>query len=162
MSRAPRRRVPGAGVSLIEIVIVVLVLGIFAAAAAPKFADALSAHRVDMAAHRLASDLRAAQARAKALSATQSVTFVLPPSGNQYEIVGMKNPDRPAESYVVRLSEAPYLATLVSVSLEGSTNTALQFNGFGLPGCAATVVLRSGARTRTVRVERDAGTVSIE
>ncbi|MCR4411429.1 MAG: GspH/FimT family pseudopilin [Thermoguttaceae bacterium] len=160
MNRAPCRHVPAVGFSLIELFIVVLVLGIFAAAAAPKFADALSAHRVDMAAHRLASDLRAAQARAKALSATQSVTFVAPPNGNQYEIVGMKNPDRPADSYVVRLSEAPYHATLVSVSLEG--NTALTFNGYGLPGCAATIVLRSGARTRTVRVERDAGTVSIE
>jgi prepilin-type N-terminal cleavage/methylation domain-containing protein len=160
MSRAPCRRVLGDGFSLAELVIVLLVIGIFAAAAAPKFADALSAHRVDMAAHRLAADLRAAQAQAKARSATQSVVFVLPPNGNHYELVGMKNPDRPAESYIVRLSEAPYHATLVSVSLEG--NTALRFNGHGLSDCAATIVLGSGARTRTVRVERDAGTVSIE
>jgi type II secretory pathway pseudopilin PulG len=141
-------------------VIVVLVLGILAAAAVPKYADALVRMRLDAAARRIAADLATAQARARATSSSQAVTFTLPPAGSRYEIAGMSDPDRPAATYAVNLAEAPYQVTLGTVDLGG--NASLIYNGYGVPNGGATIVIQAGKYARKITIDPDTGIAAID
>jgi type II secretory pathway pseudopilin PulG len=151
-ARSPSRR---RGFSYAEIAIVALILGIMAAAAVPKYADALVRMRLDAAARRIAADLATAQAQARAGSARQTIAFTVPPAGICYQIVGMKDPDRPASTYTVNLAEPPYQITLNSVDLGG--DATLIYNGYGIPDSGGTIVIQAGQYTKRITIDPDTG-----
>lgn len=153
-------RLPLRGVTAVELVAVILILGIVAAVAVPRYTDNLMQARVDAAARRIVADLTAAQARAKAASSSQTVTFVVPPRGSRYEIVGMKDPDRPGESYVVNLDASPYQVAFGSVNLGGGTT--LVYNGYGVPDRSGTLVVQAGKSVRTVTIDSSTGMASFQ
>ena len=148
------------GFTAMELVIVVLILGILAAAAVPKYADALNRFRVDAAARRIAADLATAQARARAASSNVSIVFTLPPQGSRYQIVGMADPDRPATTYTVNLADSPYQVTLGSANLGG--DATLIYNGYGTPDTGGTIVVQAGQYTKTITVEATTGMAAIQ
>jgi type II secretion system protein H len=148
------------GFTAVELAIVVIILAIVAAAAVPKYADALNRFRVDAAARRIAADLATAQARARATSSSQTILFTLPPQGSQYQIAGMKDPDRPAATYTVNLADSPYQVTLSSASLGG--DSTLIYNGYGIPDSGGTVVVGSGQYTKTVTIDATTGMAAIQ
>ncbi|MGQ9574695.1 MAG: GspH/FimT family pseudopilin [Thermoguttaceae bacterium] len=151
---------PAQGLSLVEILIVVLIIGIMVAAAVPKYAHAVVRMRLDSAARRIAADLIAAQARARATSSSQTVQFTLPPEGSRYEIVGMKDPDHPIHSYTVNLAEAPYQVAFSLVDLGGDATVV--FNGFGVPDSGGTLVLQAGQYTKTITIDPETGRPSVQ
>ena len=59
--------------SLVELVIVILVLGILAGAAAPRYASALRWKRLESSAYRIAADLR--RARDEAVQASSCLLY---------------------------------------------------------------------------------------
>jgi len=142
-------------VTAVELVVVVLILAIIAAAAVPRYVDNLMRARVDAAARRIVADLAAAQARAKATSSNQTVTFVVPPQGNQYQIVGMDDPDRPGAAYAVDLAASPYQVKLSTVDL--GNDTTLVYNGYGVPDSAGTIVVQAGSFSKTVTIDSNTG-----
>ncbi len=147
------------GFTFIELLIVVLVLGIMFAAAVPRFSDSVVRLRLDAAARRIAADLAAAQARARATSSRQTIVFTVPPAGSRYQIVGMPDPDRPGATYAVDLANAPYAAALKTVDLGG--DTTLIYNGYGLPDSAGTIVVQAGRYTKTVAIDPDTGAAAV-
>jgi len=154
------RRAARCGVTAVELVVVILILAIVAAAAVPRYVDNLMRVRVDAAARRIVADLAAAQAHAKATSSSQTVTFVVPPQGSRYEIVGMKDPDRPGEAYVVNLAASPYHVAFSSVNLGGVMT--LVYNGYGVPGRSGTIVVQAGKFVRTVTIDSSTGMASFQ
>jgi prepilin-type N-terminal cleavage/methylation domain-containing protein len=148
------------GFTAVELAIVVLMLAIVAAAAVPKYADALIRFRVDAAARRIAADLSTAQARARTTSSSQAILFTLPPQGSQYQIAGMNDPDRPAATYTVNLADAPYQVALSSANLGG--DTTLIYNGYGIPDSGGTIVVCSGQYTKTVTIDATTGMAAIQ
>jgi len=149
-----------AGFTVIELVIVVLIVGIMAAAAVPRYSDSLLRYRADAAARRIAADLATARARARATSSNQAVTFTVPPAGNRYRITGMKDPNGFTTTYTVDLAAAPYLATLGTVNLGG--DTSLIFNGYGIPDSTGTIVVQAGQYTRTITIDPNTGMTTIQ
>ena len=145
-------------VTLVELTIVVLILGIMAAVAMPRFADALSRFRADAAATRVKADLQLARRRAKMQSADQVVDFDA--SANLYTLSGVSDLDRPGQTYQVQLNRWPYEATIVSVSLGG--DETLVFNGFGLPDTGGQIVVQAGSYQLSVLVDAASGNVSIQ
>jgi prepilin-type N-terminal cleavage/methylation domain-containing protein len=142
--------------TLVELVVVVLLLGIFASVAAPKYGEALASYKVNCAARRIAADLRMARDYAERLSQAEAVDFNA--ANESYAMSTMRNPDRPALAYTVSLTASQYPVDIVS-ALFGAVD-AVQFDMYGRPNNSGTVVVQSKTYQRTIEVDR-AGNVSI-
>src|SRR3954454_6994455 len=89
--------------SIFELVIVLLIMSILTAVAAPAFFDALLFHRVESAARRVKADLELARTQARLTSASQSIAF----ANSAYTLANMKNLDKPGAVYFVDLKKQP-------------------------------------------------------
>lgn len=147
-------------------VIVVLILGIIAAVAAPRYVDSLSHFRVEATAKRITADLWLARRTAKTSRAERTVQFYVP--GNYYELEGLDDMNHPDLPYEVNLAKTGYPATLVSVDFDG--NDSLTFDMYGRPFTgsppaplvAGSIVIQSSGRQRTIVVDAATGAASVQ
>jgi Tfp pilus assembly protein FimT len=140
----------------VELVVVVLLLGIMASVAAPKYGDALATYRVDCAARRIAADLRMARDYAQKVSVTESVDFNA--AADSYAMSSMKDVNRPAIVYTVSLAAQQYAADVTSANFEGVD--VIAFDMYGRPDRVGSVVVQSQTKQRTISVDK-AGNVTI-
>jgi prepilin-type N-terminal cleavage/methylation domain-containing protein len=147
-----------AAFTLVEMVMCMVIMVMFTAIAAPRYATSIAHYRVDVAARRLAGDLNWARALARSSSTSQSVVFNS--ASSTYTLSNVNNPDNPSQIYSVNLLGDPYKATLTSVSFNGATT--LTFDGFGTPSASGTAVITCGSATKTITVNADDGAVSIQ
>jgi prepilin-type N-terminal cleavage/methylation domain-containing protein len=147
-----------AGVSLVELVVVVLIMGILAAAATPRFSEALAERQLHCAALRLARDIELARESAQTASAPRTVSFDL--VGNRYSLFpDIQDPNHPANPYTVDVgSEGPVV--LISAGFAGSVSVT--FNGFGVPDAAGQIILERAGQQATIVVEAGSGQVTIQ
>ncbi len=136
-----------------EVAIGVLIVGILAAAAAPKFTDSLHWYQVQAAAERVRADLNMARRLAMSSSANRTIQFST--AGNSYTILGIDSPDRVGRPYTIQLGDSPYRSLLMSTSLGG--DEAVQFNYYGVPDSGGQIVIASGGFERTVQIDPDTG-----
>lgn len=163
MNRAntlPRRPRPWGrrAYSLLEVSLVIALVGVIAMVAVPKMANSLARQRVRQAAFRVVADLTVAQARASALSASQTIEFSS--ASARYRIAGMTDPDNPASMHMVHLGGEPFHVRIESADFGG--NETLIFDGFGYPDSGGTIVLTSGSVKVSVNVDPNTGTARIE
>jgi type IV fimbrial biogenesis protein FimT len=144
--------------TIVEIAIVVLVLGILAAVAAPKYQAALTIQRADAAARRLAADLRLARNYALKVSQTQTVTFDL--TAESYAMSSMPALDRPATVCTVALAGSSNYGTEILTADFGGA-ASVQFDIYGKPNNAGSVTLRTSGRQSVIQVD-GAGMISIQ
>jgi prepilin-type N-terminal cleavage/methylation domain-containing protein len=154
-TRTPSRR---RGFSLTELAVTMTLIAVLAALAIPRFARSLNEQRAMAAARRIAADVTAAQSRAKATSASQTISFT--PSARTYQIQGVSDPDRPSASYVIDLSAAPYAVTSLTASLGGDTD--LIFSGYGIADSNGTITLQVGDAQKQLTIDKDTGSVTIQ
>jgi len=155
-SLPPRRVILRRAVSMIELVIVIMVMGILAAVAAPAFYDSLVHHRVESAAHRVKADLELARQTARLKSTTQTITFT-----NSAYLFGnsVRGLDDPSESYTVDLADAPYGLSYATANFANTQTVA--FDGYGTPTSGGTVVLAIKGHQCIVTLDGVSGEVSI-
>jgi type II secretory pathway pseudopilin PulG len=142
---------------LVELVVVLLVMSIFAAVAVPTFFDSLLFHRVESAARRVKADLELARHTARLTSASQTITF----SGKTYTAsAAVKDLDRPSHIYSVDLSQPPFELSAVTASVGGSA--IVSFDGYATPSSGGTVVLQTANNhTCTVTLDGTTGQITI-
>ncbi|MEX2670994.1 MAG: prepilin-type N-terminal cleavage/methylation domain-containing protein [Phycisphaeraceae bacterium] len=144
--------------SLIELVMVVAIISVVAAVAVPRFSGAERRYRVESAAGRVAADLAYVARTARARASSQAVDFAL--ASDSYASSARPLDEGPDEPYVVRLDRAPYRATLVAVDLDGTTG--LIFDGYGMPDRSGTITVGVGDSLRTITVDAETGSVTLE
>jgi type II secretory pathway pseudopilin PulG len=143
---------------MLELVLVSAIVAILAAIAVPRYGNASTRHRLDLAARRVAADLRLAQSQAK--TSSSSCTVVFGTATNHYELKNLPAPDGVSGNYRVILSREPYKVNLLSASFDGSAQ--LSFNGWGLPSSGGQVIVARGSSQKKVIVDGETGQISIE
>lgn len=144
--------------SLIELVLVIAIMAIFAALAAPRYGRASGRYRLDLAARRVAADLRLAQSSAEAASTSCTVVFAA--STNQYQLSGVPSPDGLSGDYTVSLSGDPYRVDLTGANFNNAPEVV--FSGWGLPNHGGVVTLAAGSQQKTITLEATTGQVCIQ
>jgi len=152
------RRAARAGFSLFELVIVLSVIAIIAAVAVPRYANSVGRYRAEAAARRVAADLTLAQAKARAASSGQSVTFNT--TAGTYTVSGARNLDHPRSLYTVDLGGDPYRVTIGYADFGGVPQA--QFDMFGSPAWGGRVTVYAGQFARTVSLVKEDGSVTVQ
>ena len=154
-SHAPKLQSPSSGAdrrhvapafTLVELTLVVLIMGITSAIAAPRYADFIAQNRLDAATRRVVADLNYASRESKHRSASQQVTFDV--TGDAYALDGLASITRKSQPNIVELDEEPYGATIVSANF--GEDSILIYDGYGEPDSGGTIVLAVGAHQRTL------------
>jgi len=159
--------------TLIEIIMVIVILGILTALAAPRFEDFYSV-KIRNAAKKIASDIRYVQQYAVANHTDYKITFSV--AGNQYDCQKVSDSSYIKDpftnnDFIVDFDTEPLFKPVkisnVSVNLVGGV---LCFNWQGVPqspsgtnlSSAGTVQLTYQGRTVTISVEPQTGLVTIQ
>lgn len=161
MKRTPSKPTPihkRAAYTLVELVVVILLLGIVAAAAGPRITKTLHRHRALAAARRIAADLEFARDTARNGSAAQSIRFDV--NANSYTIPGIADPDRPASGYQVSLARIGLEAQITKVDAGG--DSTLLIDGYGTPDSDARITVVAGKHAVTVVLNAATGRITLE
>jgi len=139
--------------SLVEVTCTVVLMGIMAAMAVPRFSRFVANQQIEAAARRVIADLAYARREARQSSSSRTVTFDV--ASSSYRLVGVKDLNRVGRDYQVSLNKEPYRVKITSASFGGTAQIA--FNGYGSPSSTGTVVLSVGNLTQTITVDADTG-----
>lgn len=146
------------GYLLIEMLIAILVMGIVAAVAVPRYSSSLSRYRTQVALQRLAQDLELCRRHARFTS--QNVLLTVSFSKNFYRISPMDSPLKPGCPYEVVVGGdsnstviCPVIDHLVSSEArENQPNLTIVFDRYGTPDQSAEIGIRCGDATGIVQV----------
>ncbi len=139
--------------TLVEVALVVVIAGLLAAVAVPRYAQSLTRYSANAAAQRVIADLELARQRAAATSKTVDVVF--DPAADTYAFTNLDHPDHPGTPYTVDLSADPYGADLRTADFAG--RAYFKFSGYGRPDAGGTLTLGVGTHAFTIALDPDTG-----
>jgi len=147
------------GLTLIDLVMVLLIVGITVAIAAPRYTQGMTRYRADAAARRLVADLE--WARTEAIARSGSIEVVFDFTGHTYSLKTVESINRNSVDNQVSLQKEPYQATLVSAFGDSVAGTALIFDGYGTADRNGQIVIQVGDEQRIVTVNGQTGRSSV-
>ena len=153
-----RRHRGAAGMTIFELVLVLAIIGVLAAIAAPRYGAAIARYRADLSARRVVADLELARSNAYQTSQSRTVTFDL--SANEASIPGLEGLKGMSYSYITRFGQQPYQAQLIYADFGGDAEVI--FDGWGLPDTDGQVILQVGDITKTVSLDEDTGKATVQ
>lgn len=164
-SRLPRLRASRnrCGLTLIELVMVVLIIGILTAVSAPRISASLDTRSVDAATSLLQAELKGAQQLAITRSSTVTIDFTQ--ANHQWQVSFLRD-SRKEIARSVTLSGSPWncqLSSLLTGNTQEATKTAsLTVNGAGVWGTTLRIGIACGRAESRVIVDASSGTIAVE
>lgn len=151
------------GLTLIELTMVVLIMGILTAVAAPRLTSQLHQHSVGSVRSLIVTDMKAAQQ--EALATSSSVTVSIDRLQNLYSITARRGGNATILK-TIRIDDDPWNSEITSL-LKGSTQTsvdtiALTINGAGVFAENVVINLASGSATGRTTVDAATGRILVE
>jgi prepilin-type N-terminal cleavage/methylation domain-containing protein len=151
------------GLTLIELTMVLLIMGILTAVAAPRLTSQLNQHSVGSVQTLIQADLKAAQQ--EALTTSSSVTVSIDRLRNLYQITANRGGTATVLK-TIRINNDPWNSTITSL-LKGSAKTSvdsmtLTVNGAGIFGENVVINLASGSATARATVDAATGRILVE
>lgn len=151
------------GLTLIELTMVLLIMGILTAVAAPRLTSQLNQYSVGSIRTLIETDLKAAQQ--EALTTSSSVTFSIDRLRNVYSITAMRGGTATVLK-TIRIGADPWNSQITSL-LRGSTKQsvdtmALTINGAGVFAENLVINLASGSATGRTTVDAATGRILVE
>lgn len=144
--------------TLVELVLVIAIIGIMAAIAAPRYASAVARTRLDNAARRIAADIALTRELAQAASAVRKIDFTIATSS--YIITGYADPDRPSQTYSVNLSDPPYGVNMKNADFGGGPS--IEYSGHGVTQKSGSVIILGPTGSRTISLDAGTGQITIQ
>lgn len=145
------------GVSLVELTLVSLIIGILAASAVPRYLSAHSLYRVEAAAKRIAADLNYARQAAMNLGTPTTVTY---DSVTSQYVIDTPSPLGYADNYQVTLSDTDYPVRLVSADFGG--DLFVTFDLFGIPTSGGLITIFSDDLTKQIVLDAVTGMATVQ
>ncbi len=146
------------GFSIVEVVVVAIIIGIFGAIAVPRYVNSLTRYRADATARRVVADMNLARSTARQSSSQRQVTFNS--VSHTYQLQNVKALDGNANNYDVDLTVSPYRAQIELVDFGG--DAVLIFDGHGVPDSTGYVQVIVGSEVRRVGVDPMTGEATIQ
>ncbi len=153
------------GVTLVEVTISVMIIGILAAVASPIYSNSLFRYRADVTAQRIVQDIAQTQRLARQTNSTRTIAFTL--ADQSYAISGLSSLDRVSQPYQVAVNQPPYQTEFFSLvtAAQPATQLAsvtLAFDRFGMPDQGISVTVRAGVFQKRIDVAPISGRVSVQ
>ncbi len=149
--------------SLIEVTLVVLVMGVLAAVAAPRFANSLRAMKLQAAAKQLAAHID--WIRAAAVNEGRTTTLACDNLGHSYASPNVDFSDRVGELLQVSLAHDFDAAFTLLADFDSHATLSFDFEGVphanGLPLEQGRITLSSGSEQYTVIVSAGSGATEV-
>ena len=156
---------PYSGVTLVEVTISVMIMGILAAVASPIYSNSLLRYRVDVTAQRIGQDIVQTQRISRQTNSSRTIAFAL--TDHSYTISGINSLDRASQPYKVLLSQPPYRAELQSLVTAALPTTQLAsvsivFDRFGMPDQGISVTVKAGTFQKRIDVAPTSARVTVQ
>ena len=153
------------GVTLVELTVSVMILGILAAVASPIYSNSLLRYRVEVTAQRITQDIVQTQRAARQTNSTRTITFTT--VDHSYVISGINSMDHASQPYKVLLNESPYRAqfsSLVTAAMPATplASLTLTYDRFGMPDQGISVTVSAGTLQKRIDVAPTSGRVSVQ
>lgn len=157
------RRSARSGLTLIELLMVLVIIGLWAQVAAPRVAEGLARQRAAAAAERIARDLDLA--RRIAVTTSAGVRVVFDTNLNRYTLTPSANTLPQAQGSTVELAQEPYGAELTRVNFlshtSGGSSDTVVFDGYGFTAYSGTALVSVGNAVRSVVLDGTTGRVYV-
>ncbi|TWU49399.1 GspH/FimT family pseudopilin [Rubripirellula reticaptiva] len=153
-----------AAITLIEVAIVILIVGVMAAVATPRFAETQRISRLEAAAWRVANDVR--RARQTAICSGRSIQIAFSNDDDSYQADEGEQEDRSRTPALVSIKSIYDPSIDMVASMDG--NLTLSFNFEGVPESSggaieqATIDLSSGSDLFRVHIGAGTGAVTVD
>jgi len=142
---------------MVDLVITVLIMGITAAVAAPRFTTAVNSHQVEAAARRMAAVMNCASCQARVTSQVITLTFDI--GADSLVVTGMDDPDHAGQPWIIQLSIVADGVDLTTADFGGSP--VVTFGVDGRPDVSGTLTLAVPGMQRMVAVNTCTGNATV-
>lgn len=150
------RSARSSGLTLLDMVITLLLLGIVAALITPRFFGLLCNYRADAAAARITADLRSARSEARTSGTTVQVSFDT--AADRYTIAPASPLPSGPSARTILLNEYPWVTDISKADFGGASTVT--FDAWGQSDVSGVVSVTSGEVTRSVVLDSETGRVS--
>lgn len=156
-------RAPRYGISLIEITIVILLVGILAAVASPRFADSLQSSKLISAANQIAGHID--YVRRTAMNEGKSASFYCDRDTDTYGSHNVDFPQLPGQLLTVDIKAVHDQSFELAADFDGDSSLTFDFEGTphvgGTPLNRGTVTISYADRSFDIRIAAGTGDTAI-